>query len=134
MFSIQLTNDKVFSRWSKAIVSQNLMELPEILENGKIAFTYIKNSDMEELNNQDGDHENIVNYGRNIEGVEVSIFFREKDGKYKVSLRSNEYVDVSVIATLYSGGGHTKASGFEILGTLEEAKESVIAEIKKQLK
>ena len=36
MFSIQLTNDKVFSRWSKAIVSQNLMELPEILENGKI--------------------------------------------------------------------------------------------------
>lgn len=36
MFSIQLTNDKVFSRWSKAIVDQNLMELPEILENGVI--------------------------------------------------------------------------------------------------
>ena len=106
----------------------------EILENGKIAFTYITDKDIEELNNQDGDHENIVNYGRNIEGVEASIFFREKDGKYKVSLRSNEYVDVSVIATLYSGGGHTKASGFEILGTLEEAKEAVIAEIKKQLK
>ena len=106
----------------------------EILENGKVAFTYITDKDMEELNNQDGDHENIVNYGRNIEGVEVSIFFREKDGKYKVSLRSNEYVDVSVIATLYSGGGHMKASGFEINGTIEEAKEKVIAEIRKQLK
>lgn len=106
----------------------------EILEDGKIAFTYITDKDIEELNNQDGDHENIVNYGRNIGGVEVSIFFREKDGKYKVSLRSNEYVDVSVIATLYSGGGHMKASGFEINGTLEEAKEKVIAEIRKQLK
>lgn len=106
----------------------------EILEDGKIAFTYITDTDMKELNNQDGDHENIVNYGRNIEGVEVSVFFRERDGKYKVSLRSNEYVDVSIIATMFSGGGHKKAAGFELSESLEEAKKSVLAEIKKQLK
>ena len=86
----------------------------EILEDGKIAFTYVTEKDMEELNNQDGDQENIVNYGRNIIGVEVSVFLREKDGKYKASLRSNEYVDVSVIAAMFSGGGHVKAAGCEI--------------------
>ena len=106
----------------------------EILEDGKIAFTYVTAKDMEELNNQDGDQENIVNYGRNIEGVEVSVFLREKDGKYKASLRSNTYVDVSSIATMFSGGGHTKAAGFEISGTLGDAKETIISEIKKQLK
>ena len=106
----------------------------EILEEGKVAFTYVTDNDMQELESQDGDHENIVNYGRNIEGVEVSIFFREKDGKYKVSLRSNEYVDVSLIATMFSGGGHKKASGFELAESLEDAKESVLAEIRKQLK
>ena len=106
----------------------------EILEDGKIAFTYVTSKDMEELNNQDGDQENIVNYGRNIEGVEVSVFLREKDGKYKVSLRSNTYVDVASIATMFSGGGHTKAAGFEIAGTLEDAKSTIISEIKKQLK
>ena len=86
----------------------------EILENGRITFTYITQQDFDELHNEDGDQENIVNYGRNIEGVEVSIFIREKDGNYKVSLRSNEYVDVSRIAAKYAGGGHIKAAGFEL--------------------
>ena len=106
----------------------------EILEAGKVAFTYVTANDMQELNNQDGDQENIVNYGRNITGVEVSVFIREKDGKYKASLRSNEYVDVSSIATMFSGGGHSKAAGFEISGTLENVKETILSEIRKQLK
>ncbi len=106
----------------------------EILEDGKIAFTYVTAKDMEELKNQDGDQENIVNYGRNIDGVEVSIFIREKDGKYKVSLRSNDYVDVSLIASKYSGGGHVKAAGFESGKEFLELKEDLISEIKRQLK
>lgn len=106
----------------------------EILEDGKVAFTYVTEKDMQELGNKDGDQENIVNYGRNIEGVEVSVFLREKDGKYKVSMRSNEYLDVSVIATMFLGGGHVKAAGCEIAKSLEEAKEIIISEIKKQLK
>ena len=106
----------------------------EILENGKVAFTYVTAEDWNEFENQDGDHENIVNYGRNIEGVEVSIMLREKDGQYKVSLRSNDYVDVSIIASKYAGGGHLRVSGFSVPGQLEQAKETVLAEIKKQLK
>lgn len=106
----------------------------EILADGKVAFTYITEKDMQELGNKDGDHENIVNYGRNIAGVEVSVFFREKDGKYKVSMRSNEYVDVSVISAMFSGGGHVKAAGFEIAESLDEAKETILSEVKKQLK
>lgn len=106
----------------------------EILEEGRVAYTYVTNEDWNEFANQDGDHENIVNYGRNIEGVEVSVLFREKDGRYKVSLRSNEYVDVSIIASKYAGGGHLRASGFEIPGAIEQAKENVLSEIRKQLK
>ena len=106
----------------------------EILENGKIAYTYITDKDFEELHNENGDQENIVNYGRNIAGVEVSIFIREKDGRYKVSLRSNDYVDVSRIAAKYAGGGHIKAAGFELGMSLEQAKDVVIKEIVSQLK
>ncbi len=106
----------------------------ELLENGKIAFTYITTSDVEELKNEDGDQEGIVNFGRNIEGVEVSIFVREKDGKYKVSLRANEYVDVSQISAKFAGGGHLRAAGFEISMSLDQIKQTVVEEIKKQLK
>ena len=84
----------------------------EILADGKISFTYILTEDEEEVGSSSGDYENIVNYGRNIDGVEVSIFVRQVDNKFKVSMRSNEYLDVSLIATKYGGGGHMKAAGF----------------------
>lgn len=106
----------------------------ELLENGKIAFTYITMTDVEELKNEDGDQEGIVNFGRNIEGVEVSIFVREKGGKYKVSLRANEYVDVSQISAKFAGGGHLRAAGFEISMSLDQLKQTIVEEIKKQLK
>lgn len=105
----------------------------EILADGKIAFTYVTAKDFKELGNQDGDQEGIVNYGRDIEGVEVSIFVREKDGMRKVSLRSNEYINVSLIASKYSGGGHVKAAGFETSKSIEEIKEELVVEIKRQL-
>ena len=89
---------------------------------------------VEELQNADGDQEGIVNYGRNIEGVEVSIFVREKGDKYKVSLRANEYVDVSQISAKFAGGGHLRAAGFEMAMSLEQTKQTVVEEIKKQLK
>lgn len=106
----------------------------ELLEDGKIAYTYITTEDVEELQSDDGDQEGIVNYGRNIEGVEVSIFVREKGDKYKVSLRANEYVDVSQISAKFAGGGHLRAAGFEMAMSLEQTKQTVVEEIKKQLK
>lgn len=111
------------------------LERLEVLEDGKVSFTYITSKDEEELQNQDGDHEGIVNYGRNIDGVEVSIFLREKDNNnYKISLRANEYVDVSQIASKFAGGGHLRAAGFELSGDIEQIKQTVVEEIKKQLK
>lgn len=110
------------------------LERLEVLEDGKITYTYVTKADEAEFNCEDGDYENIVNYGRNIEGVEVSIFFREiEEGKIKVSLRANDYVDVSLIASKYAGGGHLRAAGFSISGSMEQSKNIVIDEIRKQL-
>jgi phosphoesterase RecJ-like protein len=106
----------------------------EMYENGKIAITHVTKNDLEELESEDGDQENIVNFGRNIENAEVSVFIREKDGKQKVSLRSNEYVDVALIASKYLGGGHKKAAGFTADMPLEQLKNLLISEIQKQLK
>lgn len=101
--------------------------------NNKISFTYINKEDDEKLGTTTGDHEGIVDIGKNIEGVEVSLFYRYQDDKYRVSLRSNEYVDVSEIATLFGGGGHTKAAGFTTTLPLEVSKKEVIEEIEKRL-
>lgn len=105
----------------------------ELLGNGKIAFTYITEEDKKRVNAQIGDHEGIVDIGRSIEGIEVSVFFHEKDGIYKVSLRSNSYVNVSEIGSMFNGGGHFYASGFVSNLPLLELKNKLIEEITKRL-
>ena len=125
------------------VISKNKFELRkiamnrlELLEDGKIAFTYILKEDEEGINAETDAHEGIVEMGRDIEGVEVSIFLREnneKDG-YKISLRSNDYVNVADICLMFNGGGHVRAAGGNIKLSLEEAKQRIIEECKKYLK
>lgn len=106
----------------------------EFLEDGKIAFTYITKQDEQEVEANPGDHEGLVEIGRAVEGVEVSIFLREADGFFKVSLRSSNYVNVSDICMMFNGGGHIRAAGCSIYTSLEDAKERIISETKKYLK
>ena len=107
----------------------------ELIEDGKIAFTYITKKDEEEVNAEPGDHEGIVENGRSIDGVKVSIFIRQKDEEnaYKVSMRSNGNINVSDICYRFGGGGHPNAAGALIQGTIEQVKEKLIKEIKKEV-
>lgn len=105
----------------------------ELFEDEKIAITYITKEDMQSIGSENGDHDGIVNYGRNIEGVEVSVLLRESDTGFKVSLRSNEYVNVSDVALIFGGGGHKKAAGCVLHMGLEEAKKSILQEVKRYL-
>ncbi len=80
-----------------------------------------------------GDHEGLVNIGKDIEGVLVSIFIRQKDNEevYKVSLRAEDGINVADICLLFGGGGHARAAGALIQGSIEQVKEKLMKEIKK---
>ena len=119
---------------SKFEVQKLAMQRMEFFEDGKIAFTYIDLNDMEKLHTKPGDREGVVEIGRNIEGVEVSIFLYEQKAGYKVSLRSNDYVNVSEICMLYGGGGHLKSAATPMHMDFEDAKIRIIDEVKKRLK
>ena len=116
-------------------LTKRAMDRLEFFEDGKVAFTYITGQDQDEVHAVPGDHEGIVDVGKNIEDVEVSIFLHEVKGKgYKISLRSLEYVDVASIAIMLGGGGHLRAAGAYGKGTVEEIKNKVLKEVRKQLK
>ncbi|MFY9113861.1 MAG: bifunctional oligoribonuclease/PAP phosphatase NrnA [Dethiobacteria bacterium] len=69
----------------------------------------------------------IINYTKNIDGVEVGIlFFIDRDNEIKVGLRSKN-VDVSLIADRFGGGGHIRAAGFRNTGSYPEVKNKTIA-------
>lgn len=106
----------------------------EFIENGRITFTYITKEDLEKVEAQTGDYEGIVEMGRGIEGVEVSVFLREEDNGFKASLRSNDYVNVADVCLMFGGGGHIKAAGCNLQGNVEQVKTKIVNEIKKYLK
>ena len=100
------------------------------MKSGKISFTYTTAEDDERINMQPGDYDGLVEMGRDIEGVEVSILLREIEGGFKVSLRSNDYVNVSEVASIFGGGGHVRAAGCKLYYPLEQAKEKIIERVK----
>ncbi len=105
----------------------------EFLEDEKITFTYITKEDEKKVNAEPGDHEGIVELGRDIEGVEVAILLRETDEGYKASLRSNGEVNVSDVCMMFGGGGHPAAAGCTIPYSLEDAKQKIISQVKANL-
>lgn len=116
-------------------LTKKVMDRMEILEDGKVTFTYINSQDEIEVNAEPGDHEGLVEIGRDIEGVEVSIFIRQKEGtdSYKVSMRASNSINVSDICLMFGGGGHPRAAGALIQGTVEQVKEKIMKEVRKVL-
>lgn len=109
------------------------MERLEFLCDGKIAFTYILEEDFKKVGASIGEHEGIVDIGRNIDGVEVSILIRENNGDWTISLRSTGSVPVNNIANTINGGGHFMSAGGKMNCSFEEAKTKLIEETKKVL-
>ncbi len=101
---------------------------------GKIAFLYVSENMLRETGTNVEHTEGLAGVGRSIQGVEVSVFCRqESETKWKVSLRSKEYLDVSCIAALYGGGGHRKAAGCRISAPLGTVKSMLFGSIRESL-
>jgi phosphoesterase RecJ-like protein len=74
------------------------------------------------------DLDGIVEHARSIAGTRMALYFRDLGyGKVKVSFRSTGSVDVNAFARTFGGGGHAKASGALITGSLADVRERVIA-------
>lgn len=110
-----------------------IMDRMEFICDNKITFTYMNLEDEEKVNAMPGDYEGLVEVGRDIEGVEVSIFIREVKDGYKVSLRSNNYVNVADVAIAFHGGGHIRAAGCTIQGDSQQVKTKIVNEVMKYI-
>lgn len=109
---------KQLQLWGRA-----LSRLKENKETG-IVTTVLLQKDFKELGMDEDSSEGVSNFLNNVENAKAIIVLREKsDGTIKASLRTTQPdVDVSKIAKFFGGGGHKKAAGFSIRGTLKETK------------
>jgi len=71
--------------------------------------------------------EGFVNYARSIIGVEIALFFKEtQGGEVRISWRSGPEADVSQLAANFGGGGHARAAGCTINGSLRDSVDVVL--------
>lgn len=116
-----------------AILRQALTSLT-FSADGKIAWLVLTEADMKEAQAKDEDLGGVVNYAKNIEGVEVGLIFREQaDGTTKVGFRSQQ-IDVAKIASSFGGGGHIRASGCSLTEDLQTALQLVLAAVSEEIK
>lgn len=95
---------------------------------GKICLSYLTYDDIIklDLDNTEG----LVEIGADIENVSVSVFLKgDENGGFKISLRSNYDVDVRKICEAFGGGGHVKASGCRIQGSLDQVIAAISDEV-----
>lgn len=105
----------------------------ELLGDGKVAVMRIGRQDFADANANVGDTENLINVPLQIRSIQVSLLFVEslEPGPIRVSLRSKGQVDVAKFAEQFGGGGHARAAGLKLDGTLQEVHDRVVAAIQK---
>ena len=103
--------------------------------NGTGIASFIRKDVMEFYGVRPKDLEGIVSQLRNTKDTKVAIFMYElKLNEFKVSLRSNDDVDVSKIAQYFGGGGHVRAAGVTMKGTFHDIINNLTLHIERQMR
>lgn len=109
----------------------------EVINNMKlidnIVLLPVTKAMMEKHNIKEWETDGLAYLLRRIQGSEIGATLRESDEKIRVSLRSFGNTNVAEIASKLGGGGHVKAAGCGIYGTLEEAQEKLLNVIKETI-
>lgn len=129
-----LDPEEVYQRVYASAPVGRLRLLAEVLqtlgvdEQKGLAWLSMPAGAMEQFHVRQEDLDGIVEHARSIAGTRLAVFFRDLGhGKVKASFRSTGGVDVNAFARNFGGGGHARASGALIAGSLDDVRERVLA-------
>ncbi len=109
---------------------QEVLPTLDVSQNERVAWISVPAKVFGDLGCNSDDLEGMIDYPRELSGVEVGLLFRElEDAQVKVSFRSNGVVDVNALARSFGGGGHLRASGALVNGSLDDVRERVVAHV-----
>ena len=97
--------------------------------NDKIAYTLITKEIIEKFSAKDEYTEGICETLRSISGVEIAFVLKETQNGIKVSIRTKS-IDATKITEKFKGGGHKRAAGCTVKGSINQALEQLLDEAK----
>ena len=109
----------------------------EITDDKTIASVYVDKKMFQKTGTSRQDTEGLVNIPRSIKGVDVALMFRQEGDdeniEWKVSLRSKGSANVAKVAEEFGGGGHARAAGCSVKGSIEDVKAVVILKLRESM-
>ena len=116
------------------ILGRALLE-STLFMNGRCIASAITRATMDFYHVKSSDLDGIVSQLMLTTDVDCAIFLYEIGTmEFKVSLRSNENVNVAQIAQLFGGGGHAKAAGCTMNGTVYDVINNLSRYVEQQFK
>ena len=134
--NIEMLNARLFESRSRGRIEIEKMALEslEYFFDGRCAMICLTWDQIVTSGVAGAELEDLTSLPRSIEGVEVGLTLRQqKDGSYRISIRTAGAVDACAIARHLGGGGHARAAGCEISGNLDNARYAVLGEVRKEL-
>lgn len=98
----------------------------ELHADGALATIEVHQEFYDQTQTQPEDTEGIVNYALSVEGVKAALFLKDTQDGIKMSLRSKSDLNVNEWAKHLNGGGHAKAAGAKLQGSLAEVKRKAL--------
>ncbi|MFC1692495.1 bifunctional oligoribonuclease/PAP phosphatase NrnA [Candidatus Latescibacterota bacterium] len=94
---------------------------------GRIAYAHITESMFKKAGAKREHTDGIIDHIRVIRNIKIAaLFIQEGKDRFKVSFRSGDGTSVNTIARLLKGGGHPKAAGASLTGSLEYVIKKVL--------
>jgi phosphoesterase RecJ-like protein len=132
----QLIGEQLFYEYrptTLSLLASTLQSLERLLD-GRVSVLSLDYGLLGQARYRDEDADGFVDYAVSLQGIEVALFLREHEpGQIRVSLRAKNDFDVRAVAETFGGGGHRKAAGARMSGTIQEVKARLVAEIQRRL-
>ena len=132
---LNLINENIFKLGEiKKLKLRNMIYSTLLVdEEAKLGLCVAEHSFYKETKTSKEDSEGIANSLIFYNGIEIGAFIREIDkDEWKISLRTNNFIDLSVFANSFGGGGHKNASGFIYKGKINNLIDEILMKLRNE--
>jgi phosphoesterase RecJ-like protein len=113
-------------------VEQKVINSMEYFFGGMCSMIVLTTQLIEDCGVDPAEFDGLASIPLQVEGVKIGITVKQRhENVYKISVRTTEELDASEFCKQFGGGGHIRASGCEIHGTLDEVKNILIEGVAK---
>jgi phosphoesterase RecJ-like protein len=135
-FDFSKINRKMFDIKSKQRLQVEEMMISEMeyYFDDRCSVICLTTQMMNESGVEPAEFDGLASIPLSVEDVIIGITIKQRhENVYKLSVRTTDEMDASAFCRNFGGGGHIRAAGCEIEGTLEEVKQKVLDAVKAAL-